>query len=56
LEDLFLKHHSDLFEAAYWRRMQARIDQGEIIDIYPYSSDRRLRAGATAPSSGASWG
>ncbi|MGB5296171.1 MAG: bifunctional isocitrate dehydrogenase kinase/phosphatase [Thermoanaerobaculia bacterium] len=56
LEEVFLKHHSDLFDAAYWRRMQARIDKGEIIDIYPYNSDQRLRAEPSAPSSGASWG
>ena len=56
LEDAFLEHHSDLFEAVYWRRMQARIDRGEIIDIYPYHSDQRLRADPTAPGSTASWG
>ncbi|MGB7492676.1 MAG: isocitrate dehydrogenase kinase/phosphatase-domain containing protein, partial [Thermoanaerobaculia bacterium] len=56
LEEVFLKHHSDLFDAAYWCRMQARIDKGEIIDIYPYNSDQRLRAEPSAPSSGASWG
>ncbi len=56
LEDAFLEHHSDLFEVAYWRRMQERIDRGEVIGIYPYSSDRRLRADSEASISGASWG
>ena len=56
LEGVFMEHHSDLFEAEYWRRTQERIDQGEIIDIYPYSANQRLRADPQAPSSGASWG
>lgn len=56
LEEVFLEHHSDLFEAGYWRRMQERIDSGEVIDIYPYPVDRRLRADPHAPASGASWG
>jgi isocitrate dehydrogenase kinase/phosphatase len=42
LRDLFLEHHSDLFEVELWRRTQNRIREGEIIDIYPYSQGSRL--------------
>ena len=56
LERVFMEHHSDLFEPGYWRRMQERIEQGEIIDIYPYSTQQRLRIDPHDPSAGASWG
>ena len=50
LEEVFLRHHSDLFETSYWRRMQERLARGEVIDIYPYSLDRRLRADPRPPT------
>jgi isocitrate dehydrogenase kinase/phosphatase len=56
LERVFMEHHSDLFEAGYWRRMQERIEQGEIVDIFPYGSQQRLRTDPHDQSGGASWG
>ena len=35
-------HHDALFTTAYWREMQARYAAGEIVDVFPYGSDRRL--------------
>ncbi len=42
LREAFLKSHGDLLTARYWRDMQARHRAGELIDIIPYRSSRRL--------------
>jgi isocitrate dehydrogenase kinase/phosphatase len=34
--------HSDLFEAAAWRRVQGALRAGNILDIFPYRADKRL--------------
>jgi isocitrate dehydrogenase kinase/phosphatase len=39
----FVEHHADLFDADFWRGLQARHAAGEILDVFPYSADRRLR-------------
>lgn len=46
LLDAFLSAHADLLTPGFWRRMQDRLQRGEIIDVYPYQSSRRLRRGA----------
>ncbi len=49
LLQVFLAHHGELLGVDFWLRMQERLRQGEILDIYPYRSTRRLRprAGGT---------
>jgi isocitrate dehydrogenase kinase/phosphatase len=42
LKALFVEEHSDLFEADFWNQIQARINAGAIIDIFPYEQNRRL--------------
>ncbi|MEI6046726.1 MAG: bifunctional isocitrate dehydrogenase kinase/phosphatase [Chloroflexota bacterium] len=42
LRQVFMKHHSDLFEVEYWQQIQARVLQGELLDILPYQQTRRL--------------
>ncbi len=37
LRDTFERHHSDLYDVEFWRRLQERNQQGEVIDFYPYS-------------------
>jgi isocitrate dehydrogenase kinase/phosphatase len=43
LRGVFLDAHADLFTADYWRRMQERHRAGEIMDIFPYPQNKRLR-------------
>jgi isocitrate dehydrogenase kinase/phosphatase len=51
LNDSFLEHHADLFELAFWQDLQARLQAGELLDIFPYMPARRLRASsATTPA------
>jgi isocitrate dehydrogenase kinase/phosphatase len=33
----FLQAHQDLFEPGYWRRMQQRLNAGEILEVLPYA-------------------
>ena len=43
LTEAFCDVHSDLFDARWWRAMQARLAAGEVIDIFPYPQSKRLR-------------
>ena len=39
----FLEAHRDLLSPDFWRRMQARHGAREVLDIFPYRQERRLR-------------
>jgi isocitrate dehydrogenase kinase/phosphatase len=43
----FLAAHGDLLKPAWWRRMQDRLNHGEVIDVFPYQASRRLRPDAS---------
>jgi isocitrate dehydrogenase kinase/phosphatase len=43
LLDVFLAHHEELLAVPFWHRMQDLHRRGEVVDIYPYRSTRRLR-------------
>jgi isocitrate dehydrogenase kinase/phosphatase len=45
LLDVFLAAHGDLLEPEFWREMQALHAAGEVMDIFPYRPERRLREG-----------
>jgi isocitrate dehydrogenase kinase/phosphatase len=36
------RHHGDLYEVHFWQEMQARVMEGEIIDVFPYPPSRQL--------------
>jgi len=38
----FYEEHGDLFDPEYWRGMQAKLRAGEIPEVFPYKSSRRL--------------
>jgi len=40
---VFLEHHEELLGPAFWLRMQELHARGEVLDVYPYRSARRLR-------------
>lgn len=42
LRSLFLGHHGELFEPAFWREMQERQRVGDVVDFFPYPEERRL--------------
>ncbi len=52
LREVFEAHHSDLYEVAFWRRMQERNRRGEVIDFFPYGEERRLEPSPARASAG----
>jgi len=46
LRAVFLAHHAELLDAAFWNRMQDLHRRGDVADVYPYRPSRRLRRGA----------
>jgi len=52
LRDAFLAQYGFLLDVAFWTRMQRELRAGVVIDVFPYSSDKRLRVnGSPAPTS-----
>ena len=57
VREVFLRHHADLLDAAFWQAQQQRIREGHVIDVFPYDTARRFpradsvpaRAGAQTP-------
>ena len=41
-KELFASAHSDLFEAEYWKQIQARLETNSNIHIFPYDENRRF--------------
>ena len=50
LREIFLRHHEDLFDIAFWRSMQERNKEGEVIDFFPYSESQARRSEKNDPS------
>jgi isocitrate dehydrogenase kinase/phosphatase len=52
VREVFMKHHADLLDAAFWQGHKERILAGHVHDVFPYESSkrfknqRRLREGA----------
>ena len=42
LKELLSETHGNLYDLSFWLEIQQRVRSGEIVDIYPYSTDRRL--------------
>ncbi|MFI4930401.1 MAG: bifunctional isocitrate dehydrogenase kinase/phosphatase [Burkholderiales bacterium] len=42
VREVFLKHHADLLDAAFWQSHKERILAGHVHDIFPYDISRRF--------------
>ncbi len=42
VRQLFMRHHADLLEPAFWQECQRRVEEGEIVDFFPYADSLRL--------------
>jgi isocitrate dehydrogenase kinase/phosphatase len=42
VREVFLKHHADLLDAAFWQAHKARILAGHVHDVFPYDAHRRF--------------
>jgi isocitrate dehydrogenase kinase/phosphatase len=43
LREPFLRHHAELLEPGFWRAAQERIEQGELLEFFPYPESVRFR-------------
>ena len=39
---VFMQHHADLLDAAFWQTHQSRIQAGHVFDVFPYEQDKRF--------------
>ncbi|MFM8610018.1 MAG: bifunctional isocitrate dehydrogenase kinase/phosphatase [Burkholderiaceae bacterium] len=44
VREVFMKHHADLLDAAFWQQNKERILQGHVHDVFPYDPGKRFRA------------
>ena len=44
VREVFMAHHGDLLDAAFWQSHQARIAAGDVVDVFPYEPSRRFGA------------
>ncbi len=42
VREVFLKHHADLLDAAFWQAHKERIAQGHVYDVFPYEQKKRF--------------
>jgi len=49
VRDVFMKHHANLLDAAFWQKNKDRIQQGHMFDVFPYDQSKRFRP-ESAPS------
>ncbi len=52
VRELFMKHHADLLDAAYWQERQRRIRDGLLEDVFPYPPQLRFRHRLEGQSAG----
>ena len=43
VREVFMKHHADLLDAAYWEAHKARILAGYVHDVFPYEATKRFK-------------
>jgi isocitrate dehydrogenase kinase/phosphatase len=53
VRDVFMKHHGDLLDAAFWQGHKERIVNGHVHDVFPYEPVKRFAHHAAAASSAA---
>ena len=49
VREAFMRHHADLLEPEFWQQAKERIQQGEVIDFFPYGVHRRFEVNGGKP-------
>ena len=52
VREIFMQHHADLLDAAFWQAHKVRIQAGHVFDVFPYEAHKRFqssRVGSKAP-------
>ncbi|MDD2808517.1 bifunctional isocitrate dehydrogenase kinase/phosphatase [Rhodoferax sp.] len=42
VKQVFMKHHADLLDMAFWQSHKERIQAGHVYDVFPYEQDKRF--------------
>ncbi|WP_198968900.1 bifunctional isocitrate dehydrogenase kinase/phosphatase [Xylophilus sp. ASV27] len=42
VRDVFMRHHADLLDVAFWQQHKERILAGHVYDVFPYEQDKRF--------------
>ncbi|MEY2618939.1 MAG: hypothetical protein RL522_1941 [Pseudomonadota bacterium] len=42
VREVFMRHHPDLLDAAFWQSHKERIQSGYVFDVFPYEVDKRF--------------
>ncbi|MFD0669451.1 bifunctional isocitrate dehydrogenase kinase/phosphatase [Ramlibacter sp. MAHUQ-53] len=42
VRDVFMRHHGDLLDPAFWQAHKERIQSGHVLDVFPYDPERRF--------------
>ncbi len=42
VRDVFMQHHADLLDAAFWQKHKERIKAGHVYDVFPYEQHKRF--------------
>jgi isocitrate dehydrogenase kinase/phosphatase len=42
VRSVFMKHHGDLLDAAFWQGHKERIQSGYVFDVFPYEQEKRF--------------
>ena len=42
VREVFMRHHADLLDAAFWQNHQTRIQAGHVFDVFPYEQEKRF--------------
>jgi isocitrate dehydrogenase kinase/phosphatase len=43
VREVFMRHHADLLDVAFWQSHKERIAAGHVHDVFPYEQDKRFR-------------
>ena len=46
VREVFMRHHADLLDVAFWQAQKERILAGQVHDVFPYEQARRFQAQA----------
>jgi len=43
VREVFMRHHADLLDAAFWQSHKERIKAGHVYDVFPYDTRQRFK-------------
>ena len=49
VREVFMAHHADLLDAAFWQAHKERIQAGDVFDVFPYDPSKRFPRPAAGP-------